>query len=311
MADTDLNKARVGWIGTGRMGSAMARRLVEAGVKLSVWNRTKEKAQPLAELGATIVNAPRDLAGMDIVFTILANDANFTEVTTGDGGLLAEGGPNPGIMVDLTTISENASRNVRAIAKARGTAMLDSPVSGNDKAVEAGALSIVASGDKHAFDRAKPYLEAIGKSVSYVGDGEKARMVKICHNVILGIVAQSMAEITVLAEKGGVPRHAFLEFLNSSVMGSTFSAYKTPAYVNLDFTPTFTPVLLRKDMDLGLAAARELGVPMPVAAAARECVQALIGNGYVDCDFAALIEQEAKNAGYKIESEDVEVGTGL
>jgi 3-hydroxyisobutyrate dehydrogenase-like beta-hydroxyacid dehydrogenase len=311
MADTDLNKARVGWIGTGRMGSAMARRLVEAGVKLSVWNRTKEKAQPLAELGATIVNAPRDLAGMDIVFTILANDANFTEVTTGDGGLLAEGGPNPGIMVDLTTISENASRNVRAIAKARGTAMLDSPVSGNDKAVEAGALSIVASGDKHAFDRAKPYLEAIGKSVSYVGDGEKARMVKICHNVILGIVAQSMVEITVLAEKGGVPRHAFLEFLNSSVMGSTFSAYKTPAYVNLDFTPTFTPVLLRKDMDLGLAAARELGVPMPVAAAARECVQALIGNGYVDCDFAALIEQEAKNAGYKIESEDVEVGTGL
>ena len=311
MADTDLNKARVGWIGTGRMGSAMARRLVEAGVKLSVWNRTKEKAQPLAELGATIVNAPRDLAGMDIVFTILANDANFTEVTTGDGGLLAEGGPNPGIMVDLTTISENASRNVRAIAKARGTAMLDSPVSGNDKAVEAGALSIVASGDKHAFDRAKPYLEAIGKSVSNVGDGEKARMVKICHNVILGIVAQSMAEITVLAEKGGVPRHAFLEFLNSSVMGSTFSAYKTPAYVNLDFTPTFTPVLLRKDMDLGLAAARELGVPMPVAAAARECVQALIGNGYVDCDFAALIEQEAKNAGYKIESEDVEVGTGL
>jgi 3-hydroxyisobutyrate dehydrogenase-like beta-hydroxyacid dehydrogenase len=311
MADTDLNKARVGWIGTGRMGSAMARRLVEAGVKLSVWNRTKEKAQPLAELGATIVNAPRDLAGMDIVFTILANDANFTEVTTGDGGLLAEGGPNPGIMVDLTTISENASRNVRAIAKARGTAMLDSPVSGNDKAVEAGALSIVASGDKHAFDRAKPYLEAIGKSVSYVGDGEKARMVKICHNVILGIVAQSMAEITVLAEKGGVPRHAFQEFLNSSVMGSTFSAYKTPAYVNLDFTPTFTPVLLRKDMDLGLAAARELGVPMPVAAAARECVQALIGNGYVDCDFAALIEQEAKNAGYKIESEDVEVGTGL
>jgi 3-hydroxyisobutyrate dehydrogenase-like beta-hydroxyacid dehydrogenase len=311
MADTDLNKARVGWIGTGRMGSAMARRLVEAGVKLSVWNRTKEKAQPLAELGATIVNAPRDLAGMDIVFTILANDANFTEVTTGDGGLLAEGGPNPGIMVDLTTISENASRNVRAIAKARGTAMLDSPVSGNDKAVEAGALSIVASGDKHAFDRAKPYLEAIGKSVSYVGDGEKARMVKICHNVILGIVAQSMAEITVLAEKGGVPRHAFLKFLNSSVMGSTFSAYKTPAYVNLDFTPTFTPVLLRKDMDLGLAAARELGVPMPVAAAARECVQALIGNGYVDCDFAALIEQEAKNAGYKIESEDVEVGTGL
>jgi 3-hydroxyisobutyrate dehydrogenase-like beta-hydroxyacid dehydrogenase len=311
MADTDLNQASVGWIGTGRMGFAMARRLLDAGVELSVWNRTREKAEPLAELGATIVDNPRDLAGNDIVFTILANDANFTEVTTGEGGLLAEGGPNPGVMVDLTTISENASRNVREIAAARGTAMIDAPVSGNDKAVEAGAISIISSGEKAAFDKAQPYLAVIGKSVSYAGDGEKARMVKICHNVFLGIVAQSMAEIAVLAEKGGVPRHAFLEFLNHSVMGSTFSAYKTPAYVNLDFTPTFTPVLLRKDMDLGLAAARELGVPMPVAASARECVQALIGNGYVDCDFAALIEQEAKNAGYKIESEDIEVGTGL
>jgi 3-hydroxyisobutyrate dehydrogenase len=311
MADTDLNSLRVGWIGTGRMGLAMARRLLDAGVELSVWNRTKAKAEPLAEHGATIVDSPRDLAGMDVVFTILANDVNFTEVTTGDGGLLVEGGPNPGIMVDLTTISEAASRNVREIAKSRGTVMLDSPVSGNDKAVEAGAISIITSGDAAAYDTVEPYLATIGRSVSYAGEGEKARMVKICHNVLLGIVAQSMAEITVLAEKGGVPRHAFLEFLNNSVMGSTFTAYKTPAYVNLDFTPTFTAPLLRKDMDLGLAAARELGVPMPVASAARECVQALIGNGYTDCDFAALIEQEAKNAGYEIESEDVEVGTGL
>ena len=311
MADRDLNSLRVGWIGTGRMGLAMASRLIDAGVELMVWNRTKAKAEPLAEHGAIIVDNPRDLAAMDIVFTILANDVNFTEVTTGEGGLLVEGGPNPGVMVDLTTISEGASRNVREIAKARGTIMLDSPVSGNDKAVEAGAISIITSGDKSAFDVAEPYLETIGRSVSYAGEGEKARMVKICHNVILGIVAQSMAEITVLAEKGGVPRHAFLEFLNNSVMGSTFTAYKTPAYVNLDFTPTFTAPLLRKDMDLGLAAARELGVPMPVAAAARECVQALIGNGYTDCDFAALIEQEAKNAGYTIESEDADVGTGL
>ena len=94
-------------------------------------------------------------------------------------------------------------------------------------------------------------------------------------------------------------------------MGSIFSAYKTPAYVNLDLTPTFTPVLLRKDMDLGLAAARELGVPMPVAAATRECVQSIIGNGYVDCDFAALLLQEAANAGLEIESEEKGVGTGL
>ena len=311
MADRDIKGTKVGWIGTGRMGLAMARRLLEAGVNLSVWNRTREKALPLAELGADIVDGPRDLASNEIVFTILANDTNFTEVTTGDGGLLMEGGPNPAVMVDLTTISERASHNVRTIAKERGTVMLDSPVSGNDKAVEAGALSIIASGEKAAFDKAEPYLTALGRSVSYAGDGEKARMVKICHNVFLGIVAQSLAEIAVLAERGGVPRHAFLDFLNNSVMGSTFTSYKAPAYVNLDFTPTFTPPLLRKDMDLGLAAARELGVPMPVASAARECVQALIGNGYTDCDFAALVELEAKNAGYKIESEDADVSTGL
>ncbi|NQV57481.1 MAG: NAD(P)-dependent oxidoreductase [Rhodospirillales bacterium] len=311
MADTDIKGTSVGWIGTGRMGFAMAKRMLEAGVELSVWNRTKDKAQPLAEFGATIVDSPRDLAGFDIVFTITSNDAVFTEVTTGEGGLLAEGGPNPAIMVDFTTISEAASKNVREIAKARGTIMVDAPVSGNDRAVEAGALSIIASGDKSAFDTVEPYLAAISRSVSYGGEGEKARLVKICHNVYLGIVAQALAEVTVLAEKGGVSRHAFLGFLNNSVMGSTFSAYKTPAYVNLDFTPTFTPVLLRKDMDLGLGAARELGVSMPVASAARECVQTLIGHGYTDVDFAALIEQAAKNAGYEIKSEEVEVGTGL
>jgi 3-hydroxyisobutyrate dehydrogenase-like beta-hydroxyacid dehydrogenase len=189
--------------------------------------------------------------------------------------------------------------------------MIDAPVSGNAKVVVSGKLSIVASGDQKAFERVKHLLEMLGQGVSYVGPGEVARMVKICHNVLLGIMAQTLAEITVLAEKGGVNRHAFLDFINNSVMGSPFSQYKTPAYVNLDMTPTFTPVLLRKDMDLGLSAAKNLGVPMPVAAAARECVQSIIGNGHVDCDFAALILQQAANSGLDIKSEDVDVGTGL
>ena len=136
-------------------------------------------------------------------------------------------------------------------------------------------------------------------------------MVKICHNVFLGVVIQSLAEITVLAEKGGVPRHAFLDFINKSVMGSMFSTYKTPSLVNLDFAPTFTPLLLRKDMELGLSAARELDVPMPVASMTKEIIQNLIGQGFTDCDFAALIEMQAKNSGYEIKSEEVEVGTGL
>ena len=311
MADGNLKGHTIGWIGTGRMGYAMAERLLKAGADVSVWNRTRTKAEPLAAHGATIVDSKQDLADRDIVFTIVSGPDDFIEVTLGDGGVLKGGGALPKLIVDCSTISEEASRTVRQEAGKLGVDMLDACVSGNDKAVTGGALSVVSSGPKAAFDIAQPYLDALGKSVDYVGEGENARIVKICHNVFLGIVAQTMAEITVLAEKNNIPRHAFLNFINNSVMGSTFSRYKTPAYVNLDMTATFTPVLLRKDMDLGLAAARELGVPMPVSAAARECVQTLIGNGYVDCDFAALIKLQAANSGFEIEPEDVEVGTGL
>jgi 3-hydroxyisobutyrate dehydrogenase-like beta-hydroxyacid dehydrogenase len=135
--------------------------------------------------------------------------------------------------------------------------------------------------------------------------------VKICHNLLLGVVAQSMAEITVLAEKGGVSRADFLDFLNNSVMGSTFSRYKAPAYVNLDFTPTFTPVLLRKDFDLGLAAARELDVPMPVAALTHALIQSAVSRGHTEEDFAVLLELQAANSGLHLKPENAEVDDGL
>jgi 3-hydroxyisobutyrate dehydrogenase len=135
--------------------------------------------------------------------------------------------------------------------------------------------------------------------------------VKICHNVYLGVVIQSLAEITILAQKAGVPRHAFLEFINQSVMGSTFSRYKTPALVNLDFKVTFTPKLLRKDLDLGLSAAREFGVPMPLASLTRDLVQTLIGNGMDDEDFAKLIVLQANASGIELAPENVPVGDGL
>jgi 3-hydroxyisobutyrate dehydrogenase-like beta-hydroxyacid dehydrogenase len=125
------------------------------------------------------------------------------------------------------------------------------------------------------------------------------------------VVTQSLAEITVFAEKAGVPRAAFLEFLNDSVMGSVFTRYKTPAFVNLDMTTTFTPVLLRKDFDLGLAAARQLEVPMPVAATAHQLVQQAIGRGHADTDFAVLLLEQAAASGMTLVSEDVEVSDGL
>jgi 3-hydroxyisobutyrate dehydrogenase-like beta-hydroxyacid dehydrogenase len=302
---------RLGWIGAGRMGSVLAQRLLEAGLDVAVYNRTRAKAESLAELGAAVVDSPADLADRDIVFTMVGGSQDFEDVTLADGGLLARPDAAPALLIDSSTISVAASERVRRGAEARGTDVLAAPVSGNPKVAAAGRLTIAVSGPHDAFERARSILEVLGSGVTYVGEGDRARLVKICHNLMLGIVAQTLAEITVLAEKGGVSRAAFLAFLNDSVMGSTFTRYKSPAYVNLDFAPTFTPPLLLKDFDLGFESARELDVPMPVAAAARERVQALVGSGYSDVDFAALIELQARASGVDLVPEDEPVSDGL
>lgn len=310
MAEQDLGKFTVGWIGTGRMGFAMAQRLLKAGADVAVWNRTRSKAEPLAEYGATVVDSPADLADRDVVFTMVAGPSDFVEVTIGEKGVLAQD-RKPKILVDSTSVDEEASAKVRAAAAEMGIPMLAAPVSGNAKVVKAGKLTFAVSGPRETYDEIAPYLAAMGRGSSYVGEGELARFIKICHNVFLGVVIQNMVEITVLAEKAGVPRHAFLDFLNNSVMGSMFSKYKSPALVNLDYSVTFTPKLLLKDLDLGLAAARAEGVPMPVTATAREIVQALIGNGYSDEDFASLLSMEAAAAGLDLTPDNVEVSDGL
>jgi 3-hydroxyisobutyrate dehydrogenase-like beta-hydroxyacid dehydrogenase len=307
----DLTAHKLGWIGAGRMGYPMAERLAKAGCDVTVYNRTRAKAEPLTKSGIRLVDRPADLADRDIVFTMIATSDDLKQVTLGKDGVLALSGKAPKILIDCSTVSEEASGEVRAAAAKLGTAMLASPVSGNGKVVKAGRLSVVVSGPKPAYDTALPYLERLGQGVSYVGEGELARMVKICHNVFLGITIQALVEVTVLAQKGGVPRHAFLDFINKSVMGSTFTRYKTPALVNLDFAPTFTPVLLRKDLDLGLAAARKVGTPMAVTALVREMLQSLIGQGYSEQDFATLLIQQARGAGMPLEPEEVPVADGL
>jgi 3-hydroxyisobutyrate dehydrogenase len=310
MADKRLPD-RVGWIGTGRMGSALAERLLAEGVDLWVYNRTRAKAEPLAELGAKVVDSPAELAGRDIVFTMVAGPQDVMEVAFGPEGVLAQQDARPSVLVDSTTIDTGTSRSLTEKAAEVGTAVLAAPVSGNPKVVRAGKLTTVVSGPPDSYEKVSPYLECFGRKVTYVGEGDEARLVKICHNLMLGVVAQCMAEITVLAEKGGMSRAAFLDFLNNSVMGSMFTRYKTPAYVNLDFTPTFTPLLLRKDFDLGFEAARELDVPMPVAAAAQQMIQALIGSGHTDEDFAALLEHQARASGLDLQSENADIDEGL
>lgn len=303
-------RCSIGWIGTGRMGFAMARRLLRSGADVSVWNRTRSKAEPLADDGATVVDSPADLADRDVVFTMVGGPDDFVQVTLGENGVLTRDA-KPGVLVDSTSIDEQSSARVREAAAGMGVDMLAAPVSGNAKVVNAGKLAFVVSGPRRAYDKVAPWLDAMGRGSSWVGEGELARFIKICHNVFLGVVIQNMVEITALAEKAGVPRHAFLDFLNNSVMGSMFSRYKTPALVNLDYSVTFTPKLLLKDLDLGLSAGRDRGVPMPVTAAAREIVQSLIGHGYADEDFAALLSLQAAASGLRLEAENVEVSDGL
>jgi 3-hydroxyisobutyrate dehydrogenase len=315
-----MERARIGWIGMGRMGFPMAERLIAAGYDVRVWNRTRAKAEPLAARGATLVEAPADLSGVDVLFTMVSTGADLESVYFGAEGVLSRGDALPGIFVDCSSIGEAESASFRARLGERGAEFVAAPVSGNGKCVRAGKMSAVASGPRAAFDRVEPMLSAIaGRGVAYVGEGELARICKIAHNVFLGVVIQNLAEIVVLAERAGVPRSAFLEFINQSVMGSTFTQYKSNALVNLDWTTTFTPALLRKDLDLGLGLGRELDVPMPVTAATREALQAHFGaarlrpdpEAYLAADFAAILETVALGAGMQLEPEGKKVPTGL
>jgi 3-hydroxyisobutyrate dehydrogenase len=314
-------KHALGWIGMGRMGYPMAELLLKAGHAVAIWNRTRAKAEPLGKLGGRVVDSPAELAGSDLVFVMVSTGKDLEQVCFGPGGVAAGGkGKAPKVIVDCSSISIEESASTRARLTEIGTAFLACPVSGNGQVVKAGKLSAVASGPKSAYDIAKPYIEAFApRGVSYVGEGELSRICKIAHNVMLGVVIQNLAEITILAQKAGVPRHAFLEFMNNGVMGSMFTRYKSNAFVNLDWTTTFTPELLRKDLDLGLEAGTKLGVAMPVTAAAREQLQQHFGaaslqpdaSAYLQKDFAATIETIALLSGLKLKPENVPVPTGL
>jgi 3-hydroxyisobutyrate dehydrogenase len=301
---------KIGWIGAGRMGFEMARRLAKGGCDISVWNRTRAKAEPLAKDGAKIVDSLKDLAGCDIVFCMVSTYDDVKQVIAGPKGLLS-GTATPKMVVECSSISLEGSADLRKILAAKGVELLSAPVSGNAKVIKAGKLTFVVSGPKAAYEDAAPYLAMMGQGSSYVGEGELSRIVKICHNVMLGVVTQCMAEITVLAEKAGVPRHAFLDFLNKSVMGSTFTRYKASAFVNLDFHVTFTPYLLRKDLDLGLEAGRKFEVPMPLASLTRDMIQSMMGKGMTEEDFSTLLLQQAQASGLKLKPENVAVGDGF
>ena len=308
---SELQKHRLGWIGLGRMGYPMAERLAMAKADVRGYNRTRAKAEPLVEAGIHLVDRPSELAECDIVFTMVSTADDLKSVTFGEHGLFASPDRSPRILVDLSTVSVEASAEIRALANARGTDMLVVPVSGNDVVARAGRLSVMASGPRPVFDIVRPYLSCFGSSVTYIGEGEVARVVKICHNLYLGIMFEGLAEVTLLAEKHGVSRHVFLDVINRSVLGSTFSRYKTPVIANLDYTVTFTNALMRKDLDLGLKAAGERGVALPATQVVRDLVQACIDDGHSEQDYTRILDKLAQRSGMQLRSEVVSVADGL
>ena len=304
---TPTKGLKLGWIGTGRMGYEMAARLAKGGCDIAVWNRTRSKAEPLQKYGAAVADDLKDLSSKDIVFCMVSTWDDVKEVI----GKLLSGKSQPRMIIECSSISLEGSAELRRMLSEKKIDYLAAPVSGNAKVIKAGKLTFVVSGPKAAYDAARPFLDMMGTGSSYVGEGELARIVKICHNVLLGVVTQSLAEITILAQKAGVPRHAFLDFLNKSVMGSMFTRYKAPAFVNLDFKVTFTPGLLRKDMDLGLDAGRRFEVPMPLAALTRDLIQQMIAHGFTEQDFSTLLLMQAKASGIELKPEKKEVSDGL
>ena len=307
MSGADMKSHTVGWIGTGKMGYPMAGLLIAAGADVKVYNRTAAKAEPL---GVEVVGKPSDLADRDIIFSIVTDDTAIREMITGPGGVLS-GSTLPKIISDSSTVSIETSMEMRAACEAKGVMFLATPISGNGHAVAAGKATLGVSGPREAYDIARPYIAALGRAETYIGAGDSSRLAKLAHNVMLGVVAQCLAEITVLCEKGGIKRADFLNYFNNSAMSSTFTNYKAPALVNLDFTATHTSKMLRKDLDLALKEAKDLEVPMPVTNLTRELVQALIGLGHGEDDFASMIKVQAAMSGYDIEPENVVVSDGL
>jgi 3-hydroxyisobutyrate dehydrogenase-like beta-hydroxyacid dehydrogenase len=264
-----------------------------------VWNRTAGKTAPLVSRGARAVGRIADLGQCDIVFVTVSGPRDLEEVVVA----LLSAPSRPGTIVDCSTVSSATSARVRAMADEAGVGFLAAPVSGNPYVVTEGAACIVASGPVEVFERARPYLDTMTRVTVYAGEAEQSRLVKLCHNLYLGMMVQALVEVTTLAEKGGTDRAAFLEFLGGTVLASEWVRRRSGDLIERDWTPTFTTELLRKDFDLGLEAARSLEVPMPVAATVHQLIQCAIGIGLRDEDFLSLYEQQALGAGLGRESE--------
>lgn len=275
----------VGLIGLGNMGTAIGERILDAGYRLVVNNRTPARAEALAARGALVAATPRELASqVEVVLTSLADD-DALEAVAREVVHAARPGA---VLVDVSTVSPAASARVAAWAEEASVQYLRAPVSGNPTVVRAGNLSFIVSGSAVTLGRVEPVIRAIGPTIHHVGEGEQARVVKLAINLMIAGLAQLMSEALVLGEASGVSRASLLEVMGSSAAGAPFVKYKTEPLLRDDFSATFTTALMEKDIDLVLDAAADAGVDLPVAKEMKSLLQAAIEAGYGGDDFMAL-----------------------
>jgi 3-hydroxyisobutyrate dehydrogenase-like beta-hydroxyacid dehydrogenase len=282
----------VGFIGLGDMGQAIVPRLLEAGHRVTGWNRTKEKAQPLLKRGMLWGDSPRQLAsGSDVVFSIVTDSAAVKALALGKNGIIS-GLRKDGVYLDMSTIDPEASRAVGAEFSKAGLTMMDAPISGTTLTIGQGKASLMVGGDRATFDRVQPVLLAIGPKVTYIGAQGLAVQLKVALNMTLVIEVIGFCEGVALAEKGGVPREVAVDAMLKSVVASPVISYRAPLILEGHISDaTYGDVnLQQKDMLLALTLGRRMGVPVPLGAAANEMLNACRGLGLDHHDFVTVYE---------------------
>ncbi|MCB0211503.1 MAG: NAD(P)-dependent oxidoreductase [Anaerolineae bacterium] len=283
-----MTQQKVGFIGLGRMGTPMALNLMRAGHLVNVYNRTKEKTAALAEAGASVANSLGEVAqSSEVIITMLSDSAALQAVVLGPNGLLENLQPDA-ILIDMSTVDPNVSRQVAEAVRGQGAHMLDAPVSGSTTLAEAGTLSIMVGGDEAVHERVRDVLLAMGSKTTHVGPNGAAAAMKLAVNIVVGVTMQVLAESVILAEQSGISREIAIEVLSNSAVASPFVKYKAAQLLEPLGPAAFTTALMQKDFTLALDMARDVGVPLPTTAAANEILTMARGLGYGDHDFAAV-----------------------
>ena len=282
----------IGFIGLGDMGQGIVPRLLKAGHRVTGWNRTESKADPLLELGMAWADTPREVAAAsEAVFSIVTDAAAVTSVALGKDGVISGLSP-ASVYLDMSTIDPDVSRTVAREFAARGLTMLDAPLSGSPITLEQGSASTMVGGDFTAFERIQPVLEDIGSNVSYIGESGQAAQMKIAINMTLIVEMVAFCESVALAEKGGVSREVAVDAMLKSVVASPVMGYRGPFILdgNMPDKPLADVTMQQKDMVIALEVARRQGSPAPLAAVANELLNAARGRGIDHRDFVTVYD---------------------